>query len=255
MVTVGVGGNYGFFNLLTIALALTCLDDRTVYRVIPSRFLSRLPDRSSPTQPVGRIWQMIVWPVAIVLIALNSLQLLDLMSRDQIRTAVARVQEDQASVAEQTVNWLVETRQSVRAVIGPFALVNGYGLFRTMTKSRPELQIEGSLDGQSWKLYGFKYKPSKATDSLYAGFHMPRLDWHRFTALYRDALNSGFLDSWSHSWMALRRHWTYSNTTHFQIPRLDMCVFVAPILGSQRRTRKTNQITTGRLRRCEIIAQ
>ena len=72
MVTVGVSGNYGFFNLLTIALAVTCLDDRTVYRVIPSRFLSRLPDRSTPTKPVGRLGQITVWPVAIVVMPSTS---------------------------------------------------------------------------------------------------------------------------------------------------------------------------------------
>ena len=160
-------------------------------------------------------------------------------------------------MAEQTVNWLVETRQSVRAVIGPFALVNGYGLFRTMTKSRPELQIEGSLDGQSWKLYGFKYKPSKATDSLsYAGFHMPRLDWQMwFAALYPRCSQQwffGFLESLvdgSKATLELLEHNPFPNTPprYVRVRRADTR-FTTP-------DEKNQSNNDGRLRRCEIIAQ
>src|SRR5205085_9360806 len=38
-------------------------------------------------------------------------------------------------------------------------LVNGYGLFRVMTKDRKEIVIEGSADGFDWKPYEFKWKP------------------------------------------------------------------------------------------------
>ena len=37
--------------------------------------------------------------------------------------------------------------------------MNGYGLFRVMTKERPEIIIEGSDDGIEWKPYEFKWKP------------------------------------------------------------------------------------------------
>jgi hypothetical protein len=43
--------------------------------------------------------------------------------------------------------------------IEPFRVVNGYGLFRVMTKTRPEIIIEGSADGTEWLPYEFRWKP------------------------------------------------------------------------------------------------
>ena len=40
-----------------------------------------------------------------------------------------------------------------------FRIVNGYGLFRVMTKDRGEIVIEGSSDGIEWLPYEFKWKP------------------------------------------------------------------------------------------------
>jgi hypothetical protein len=72
------------------------------------------------------------------------------------------------------VKWTDEYMNFVR----PTHAFNSYGLFRVMTTTRPEIIIEGSLDGKTWHPYAFKYKP---TDPLqtpsFAGFHMPRIDW------------------------------------------------------------------------------
>src|SRR5204863_8211009 len=43
--------------------------------------------------------------------------------------------------------------------VEPFRIVNGYGLFRVMTKSRPEIVLEGSADGVDWLPYEFNWKP------------------------------------------------------------------------------------------------
>ena len=43
--------------------------------------------------------------------------------------------------------------------IYPWRLSNPYGLFAMMTKSRPELILEGSMDGKSWQDYEFNFKP------------------------------------------------------------------------------------------------
>src|SRR5207249_9498612 len=40
-----------------------------------------------------------------------------------------------------------------------FRIVNGYGLFRVMTKDRREIVIEGSADGIDWVPDEFKWKP------------------------------------------------------------------------------------------------
>ena len=62
--------------------------------------------------------------------------------------------------------------------IAQFYLVNDYGLFRRMTETRPEIVIEGSTDGTSWKPYGFHWKPGDlAQRPRLAAPHQPRLDW------------------------------------------------------------------------------
>ena len=37
------------------------------------------------------------------------------------------------------------------AFLEPFRSLNGYGLFRVMTKTRPEIIVEGSQDGVTWR--------------------------------------------------------------------------------------------------------
>ena len=47
-----------------------------------------------------------------------------------------------------------------------------------MTTNRPEIIIEGSLDGNIWRPYEFRWKPTDPTQSpRFAGPHMPRIDW------------------------------------------------------------------------------
>ena len=71
-------------------------------------------------------------------------------------------------------NWTNEFNNFIQ----PLRSVNSYGLFRVMTKTRPEITIEGSTNGEDWKLYKFKWKPDHANDPLqFTGPHMPRIDW------------------------------------------------------------------------------
>jgi hypothetical protein len=68
--------------------------------------------------------------------------------------------------------------QKVRGAVSPFRVVGGYGLFADMTETRPELEIEGSEDGVTWKAYRFKWKADEL--GRRPGFvapHQPRLDW------------------------------------------------------------------------------
>ena len=71
--------------------------------------------------------------------------------------------------------------------VAPFRIVNGYGLFRVMTKERPEIMIEGSANGIEWKPYEFKWKPG-ALDRMPAFVepHQPRLDWQMWFAALGD---------------------------------------------------------------------
>ncbi|XGC81846.1 lipase maturation factor family protein [Bdellovibrio bacteriovorus] len=65
----------------------------------------------------------------------------------------------------------------------PFRISNPYGLFAVMTKTRPELVLEGSNDGIHWEEYEFKHKPTslKRMPPIVAP-HQPRLDWQMWFA-------------------------------------------------------------------------
>ena len=71
--------------------------------------------------------------------------------------------------------------------IEPFRSLNSYGLFRVMTKTRPEIIIEGSEDGVTWRAYDFKYKVGNAEEAPpIVAPHQPRLDWQMWFAALDD---------------------------------------------------------------------
>jgi hypothetical protein len=72
---------------------------------------------------------------------------------------------------------------------------NRYGLFAVMTQERPEIVLEGSVDGVSWVSYEFKYKPVllDARPRLNAP-HQPRLDWQLWFAALRPYRRGGWFD-------------------------------------------------------------
>ena len=157
---IGVTGNYGFFNLLSVALCLVLLDDAALRRIIRLPFAA-VAVRQWPT------W--VLWPVAVLLLLLGGFQL----------SRTARLNWSWPAPVEDVYGW-----------IRPFYLVNFYGLFAAMTTERPEIQIEGSHDGATWRVYRFRWKPGAIDQApAFVQPHMPRLDWQMwFAALgtYRD---------------------------------------------------------------------
>ena len=51
--------------------------------------------------------------------------------------------------------WLADRLEPLRST-------NSYGLFAVMTTERPEIIVEGSNDGESWKPYHFRWKPDES---------------------------------------------------------------------------------------------
>ena len=78
--------------------------------------------------------------------------------------------------------------QVLAQAIEPLRSANSYGLFRVMTTERPEITVEGSDDGMSWKPYRFRWKPCELDRRpRFTTPHMPRLDWQMwFAALAGD---------------------------------------------------------------------
>lgn len=149
-------GNYTFFNLLTIALCLLCLDD-FVFRKIASRRLCKTEFTRQLHWP-----NVIIVPLAAVFIAVSIFQIVAIFGVSSILLEpIARVG-----------NW-----------IAPFRTVNNYGLFAVMTTERHEIIVQGSADGVRWSDYEFKYKPGNV--ERYPAFvapFQPRLDWQMWFA-------------------------------------------------------------------------
>ncbi|MBJ7392997.1 MAG: lipase maturation factor family protein, partial [Chthoniobacterales bacterium] len=67
--------------------------------------------------------------------------------------------------------------------VAPLRTINQYGLFAVMTKTRPEVVLEGSADGRVWKEYVFKWKPGPTGGPpLFVAPYQPRLDWQMWFA-------------------------------------------------------------------------
>jgi lipase maturation factor 1 len=150
-ITIGATGNYNFFNLLTIALCLLLIDD-AVWR----RKDSTVRDRRYKISDRLSIFAAIV--ILILTIPFDAWHIYSSFQR-----------------------YLEPPRLVQRLEI--LRIVNGYGLFRVMTKDRKEIVIEGSADGLDWKPYQFKWKPGNVMRAPgWCQPHQPRLDWQMWFA-------------------------------------------------------------------------
>lgn len=170
-VAIGATGNYGFFNLLSVVLCLSLLDDGFLGRVWPRRFRRASADARRPAsratpasaRRAGRAARLVVdVAAAALLLALT------------MPPAVTQL------------TGLPRVGLSLQRALAPFHLAGSYGLFAVMTTRRPELTIEGTADGTTWRPYVFRWKPGPLDRRPpILGLEMPRLDWQMwFDALY-----------------------------------------------------------------------
>lgn len=151
-------GNYGFFNLLTILLCLLLFDDRALRRLLPTR---RRP------RPAGLA--LGGWPTT--LLRGSVLSLLAVASVCVMVVTVRPGQPAPRPIAD------------VLGTVAPLRSVNSYGLFAVMTTERPEIVIEGSDDGVTWRPYGFRWKPGDLhRRPRFVAPYQPRLDWQMWFA-------------------------------------------------------------------------
>jgi hypothetical protein len=90
---------------------------------------------------------------------------------------------------------LYKPLRAIVDVTSDFWLINSYGPFAVMTRERPEIIIQGSLDGEHWQDYRFSYKPLELDKPPAWNIpHQPRLDWQLwFAALSEPDQNRWFL--------------------------------------------------------------
>ncbi|SEL36826.1 Predicted thiol-disulfide oxidoreductase YuxK, DCC family [Stigmatella aurantiaca] len=159
---IAATGNYGFFNLQSFVLGVWLLDDAALSGLLPG-----LPRRPAPPASPAGSW--VTGALALPVLALGASELLGRWAPS------ARVLER------------LEHLERFQGWARPFRSVNSYGLFSVMTRERPEIVIEGSEDGETWKEYPFRYKVSHLEKApRQVAPHQPRLDWQMwFAALGR----------------------------------------------------------------------
>jgi hypothetical protein len=167
---IAATGNYGFFNLLTIALSILLLDDA----IWPDRLKKWFAPRKEEIET--KSWtRWIIAPFAAIILIVTSIQM--------------------TSIFRTRIPWPIPIAVLYRAA-APFNSINSYGLFAMMTTSRPEIIIEGSNDGLDWRTYEFKWKAGDLKKRpKFVAPHQPRLDWQMwFAALGSYRQNPWFIN-------------------------------------------------------------
>ena len=158
-IVIAITGNYCFFNLLTIALCLLLIDDAVVG---PARCADPRKPSGQSGAPTKQFAILLAMFVIIITVPINAWLIFTAFKPD--------------------ADW----PQPLVVIYGrlePFRIVNGYGLFRVMTKDRDEILIEGSADGIDWLPYEFKWKPGDTMRAPgWCAPHQPRLDWQMWFA-------------------------------------------------------------------------
>ncbi|MDT3397877.1 lipase maturation factor family protein [Streptomyces sp. B1866] len=141
-------GNFAWLNWLTVLLALAAVDGRAAAAVLP------LPD--PPALPAAPAWyEGVVLAVTALVLVLSYWPARNLASGGQV----------------------------MNYSFNPLHLVNTYGAFGSVSRSRREVVIEGTDEpvvtpGTVWKEYEFRGKPGdvRRLPRQFAPYHL-RLDW------------------------------------------------------------------------------
>ena len=171
---IALTGSYAFFNLLSVGLCLTCLDDawwRRLHWGVASPDPTRPPEgpRLSRVKPTALRW-FAAFAVGVTFFE-TSAAVLPGAARSPIVGFVGDL-------------------------VGPLRSFNNYGLFAVMTIERPELVIEGSNDGQDWREYSLLQKPGELSRRpQWVAPHQPRLDWQLWFAALESPENNVWVET------------------------------------------------------------
>jgi hypothetical protein len=159
-----LSGNFAWLNWLTIVLAASVIDTSTWASAIGIE----TPADSPGTQPLWFITIVIAFTVVV-----------GVLSWRPARNLVSR-------------------KQRMNSTFEPLHLVNAYGAFGTIGRSRNEVIFEGTADatlsdGTVWTEYDFKGKPGdvRRRPRQWSPYHL-RLDWLMWFA----AISPSYAQSW-----------------------------------------------------------
>lgn len=151
-----LSGNLSWLNYVTIVLCVACFDDRLLSRLLPME---------SPVTPsISGIRQGVLLGLTVLILILSIPPTLNLLS----------------------------PRQIMNTSFEPLHLVNTYGAFGSVTKTRMEIIVQGTEDrvldeSTQWREYEFKAKPGnvRRTPPVVSPYHY-RLDWLMWFAAMSD---------------------------------------------------------------------
>ncbi len=156
-----LSGNFSWLNFLTIVLATSTFSDAILSLLLPLSPLNVTPI-STPHQTVS-------WLLLAAVVVMSYWPVKNMLS----------------------------PRQAMNFSFNNLHLVNTYGAFGSITKTRREVVVEGTTvvdpDEGDWEAYSFKGKPT-ATDRLplqWAPYHL-RLDWQMWFA----AMSKHYMHPW-----------------------------------------------------------
>jgi hypothetical protein len=155
-ILIQLNGNYGYFNVLSIVIAITILKDTD----LGLNDVDALSPQSLKLLKISLFSNLTIQFIYILLLF-----------------------HPKPFSYQNHFNFIHTYFKSNTIITYPFKLIsywrlcNPYGVFKSIPSYHGELRISGSADGNEWKIYEFKYLPSGHTD--YLGFYAPyypRLD-------------------------------------------------------------------------------
>jgi lipase maturation factor 1 len=166
--------NYTFLNYLVLTMGALLLDDQFVLSVSPAKWRQKLAASTSGATSGNatgtEVWLgSIRWRWTALRLAASATMLIWIF----YATATELV-------------WMfarVPLPASPVTALEPLRIANQYGLFAVMTRGRYEIEFQGSIDGQNWVAYPFRYKPQALNQppGIYAPYQ-PRFDWNLWFA-------------------------------------------------------------------------
>ena len=210
-VLIQLSGNFGYFNILSIVLAILILKDRDLHLLV----LHSGEGTVNTKKPLfwlvkGIISYQILLQVMYCFYVFNPKPYSYQNHFNYLFTPKSTGSKPNKFVAN-VFKWLEYWR-----------MCNPYGVFKGIPYKHLEIRLSGSKDSISWKPYKFKYLPSGLTDYLgfYAPFY-PRLD-HLF--FYET------IASQNYKWNPLNKFNTNQNTWY--------CSFISKLLENNKQISK-----------------
>jgi lipase maturation factor len=164
-----LSGNLSFLNWLTIAVCVSCFDDRLWSLLLPARLRARVTELAGQTE-AARSRRVVLRALAVVIGLLSVNPALNMLSAGQM----------------------------MNATFDPFELVNTYGAFGSIGRERDEIVLQGTYDADPssarWVDYEFKCKPGDVDrrPCVVSPYHH-RLDWQMWFAAMSTAESEPWL--------------------------------------------------------------